>query len=116
MLLLMENQQNKTTEPLFPLPAPSGKLDGASLPGLPLSLIPLLGRAQEVEEGTRLLRNTQVRLLTITGTGGVGKTRVALAIAAQVQHDFPDGAYLLNLAPVQDASSVLPTLLEAFSL
>jgi len=41
---------------------------------------------------------------------------VALAIAAQVQHYFPDGAHLFNLAPVQDASFVLPTLLEAFSL
>ncbi|WP_201376604.1 tetratricopeptide repeat protein [Ktedonobacter robiniae] len=111
----MENHQNKTTEQLFPLPSPSGKLDGASLPGLPLPLTRLLGRAQEVEEGERLLHNTQVRLLTVTGTGGVGKTRVALAIAAQVQHDFSDGVYLFNLAPVQDASFVLPTLLEAFS-
>lgn len=111
----MENHQNKATEQLFVLPSPSGKLDGASLPGLPLPLTRLLGRAQEVEEGARLLHNTQVRLLTVTGTGGVGKTRVALAIAAQVQHDFSDGVCLFNLAPVQDAAFVLPTLLEAFS-
>lgn len=112
----MENHRSKTTKQFFPLPFPSGKLDGASLPDLPLPLTRLLGRAQEVEEGERLLHNTQVRLLTITGTGGVGKTRVALAIAAQVQHDFPDGVYLFNLAPVRDASFVLPTLLEALSL
>lgn len=111
----MENYQSKTTEQLFPLPSPSGELDRASLPGLPLPLTRLLGRAQEVEGGERLLHSTHVRLLTVTGTGGVGKTRVALAIAAQVQHDFPDGTYLFNLAPVQDASFVLPILLEAFS-
>ena len=71
---------------------------------------PLVDRAQELELITRLLRDGEVRLLTLTGPAGVGKTRLALAAAAQVgaaPDRFPDGVTLVDLAPVRDPDAVL---------
>jgi predicted ATPase len=55
-------------------------------------------------------------LLTLTGTGGVGKTRLALAIAIEVQESFPDGVCFVSFAPIADADMVLPTLVQALGL
>src|SRR5947207_8250228 len=60
---------------------------------LPLQLTALLGREQEVEAACALLQRPDVRLLTLTGTGGIGKTRLGLAIATGLQAAFADGAY-----------------------
>jgi non-specific serine/threonine protein kinase len=80
---------------------------------------PLVDRAQELELITRLLRDGGVRLLTLTGPAGVGKTRLALAAAAQVADDadrFPDGVALVDLAPVRDPASVLGAVARALGL
>jgi len=73
------------------LPRPSG------LPAEPTSFV---GRRPELREVKRLLAST--RLLTLTGTGGAGKTRLALRAAAEMSRGFPDGAWLVSLASVQD--------------
>src|SRR3989442_15489723 len=83
---------------------------------LPTQLTPLLGREQEVAAACALLRGPEVRLLTLTGTGGVGKTRLALQIAAELVDDFADGVYFVSLAPLSDPNLVIPTIAQSFEL
>jgi predicted ATPase/DNA-binding CsgD family transcriptional regulator len=83
---------------------------------LPLPLTSLLGREREVAAACTLLARPEVRFLTLTGTGGVGKTRLALAIASELQGSFADGVCFVSLAPIQDAALVLPTVVQALGL
>jgi non-specific serine/threonine protein kinase len=71
---------------------------------LPLQITSFVGRERELVETAELLAAT--RLLTLTGTGGCGKTRLALALASQVQADFADGVWLVELAPFADPALV----------
>ncbi len=72
---------------------------------LPVPTTPLLGRAHDVDQVCTLLRK-DVRLVTLLGTAGVGKTRVALAAAAQVGNVFTDGVSFISLAPVADPALI----------
>jgi predicted ATPase/class 3 adenylate cyclase len=81
---------------------------------LPLQPTPLVGREKEVVEVCQILRDDETRLLTLTGPGGIGKTRVALQTAADLLDDFPDGTYFVPLATLTEAelfySAVAETL------
>lgn len=82
---------------------------------LPDEPTPFIGREGEIEELTRLLREPQVRLVTLTGPGGTGKTRLALQAAGALLYDFQDGVFLASLAPLADPSlvpSAIATALE----
>jgi predicted ATPase/transcriptional regulator with XRE-family HTH domain len=83
---------------------------------LPVSLTPLLGREHEVEGIVGLLGQAAVRLLTLTGLGGIGKTRLAIEAARKVEDSFLDGLVFVPLAPLGDATLVMPTLLQVLGL
>src|SRR6266496_1322068 len=86
-------------------------LPSADAPARPLLLLPvpptaLIGRAQEVAHGLGLLRERGVRLLTVTGPGGVGKTRLALQLAHDLRDRFADGLAWIDLTAIRDPALV----------
>src|SRR5215207_1098825 len=83
---------------------------------LPTHPTPFLGREREVEEITALLLRPEVRLVTLTGPGGVGKTRLGMRVAAEVHEPFPDGAFLIDLARLTDPELVASATATALGL
>jgi predicted ATPase/DNA-binding CsgD family transcriptional regulator len=91
-----------------------GGWSGSRVGRLPADVTDFVGRRQEIAEVRRLL--ARARLVTLTGAGGTGKTRLALRVAAEVRRGYPDGVWLVDLAPVLEEALVEYTIAESLGI
>src|SRR5438034_6668813 len=84
-----------------------------NLPGQPN---PMIGRENELGEILQILRSDDVRLLTLIGPGGAGKTRLALQLGAELLDEFRSGVFFVSLAPIADEDLLVPTIAQALAI
>ena len=102
--------------PGLPAEFPALKTLDARPNNLPAQTTPLIGREQEIRAVKEKLSENKVRLLTLTGVGGTGKTRLALQVAADMVDDFEHGVFFVQLAALSDPAFVLPTIAHALGV
>ena len=83
------------------------RLDPRSV-SIPSQLTPFIGRTEEIGALRNLLKNDEVRVVTLVGAGGAGKTRLAVQTAAEIVADFPDGSFFIDLTPIVNPQ-LIPT-------
>ena len=97
-------------------PAVQPAVQPGQLWNVPAIFTPLLGREQEVIATCALLMQPSVRLLTLLGTGGIGKTRLSIQLATETRPTFADGVCFVALAAIRDPEMVMPAILRALGL
>src|SRR3989449_3856749 len=103
--------------PLTPVKGePAGTGSPVRFQILPPLLAPLIGREQQEQAISALLLRPGIRLLTLTGAGGIGKTRLAIQVATDLNEIFPQGVCLVQLAPISDFHLVIPTIAQTLGL
>lgn len=79
---------------------------------IPLQTTPLIGRDPELDAMERIFNNPQCRLLTLTGVGGIGKTRLAIEFAMRKQSEFPGGVFYIPLTSVNSSEKIVPAIAD----
>jgi predicted ATPase/class 3 adenylate cyclase len=100
----------------LPSEFPALKTLGNRPTNLPAQPNPMIGRDKELGEILQILRTDDVRLLTLTGPGGAGKTRLALQIGAELLDEFRSGVFFVSLAPIADTDLLVPTIAQALAI
>ncbi|MBA2682381.1 MAG: hypothetical protein H0U76_28810 [Ktedonobacteraceae bacterium] len=95
---------------------PSLKIFDIHPNNLPVQSTLFIGREQEVTTIQHLLRRKDVRLLTLTGPGGTGKTRLGIQAVAEMSESFTDGIVFVDLAPLNDFTLVVPTIAQSLGI
>ncbi len=103
-------------ETVFPHAQSLNRSANRRVTNLPTPLTPLIGRAQEVVAICALLLAPDIRLVTLTGAGGMGKTRLGLQVAADLKEQFPDGCRFISLAAVTEPDLVIPTIARGLGI
>ena len=109
-------EADQTRPVLKVVPEWEGETTLAPVNNLPAQLTPLVGRKREAAAVRATLTRPEVRLLTLTGPGGVGKSRLGLRVAEDVAGHFPEGLCLVSLAPIRDPERVVPTIAQTLGL
>ena len=122
LLQVLHQQQDKITpssaqtQPAELVPQPiqqePAKTGHSPFNNLPAQLTALIGREQEIQGLCAIMRQPEVRLVTLLGPGGVGKTRLGLAVAQSLLSEFAEGVCFVPLAPIRDVEQVIPTPME----
>jgi predicted ATPase/DNA-binding SARP family transcriptional activator len=106
-----DREMGHSPSPLLPVsPSPSLPISSGRLPAPPN---PLIGRSAEVAAVAALLQDTDMRIVTLSGPGGSGKTRLAIQVAWDLRERFADGVIFIPLAPLHDPSLVIDTIAQA---
>ena len=113
-VLLARMVHGMAAPPTHAFDDPAGTATSRS--SVPVPLTPLIGRAREEAAVCEALAGPTVRVLTLTGPGGIGKTRLALQVAAGIAPNFADGAVFVDLAPIRDPILVPTTIAAALGL
>lgn len=113
---VLESLPAHYTQPLHVAASKDSLPSGVAERSLPLPSTPLIGRERELEQITQMLKNENCRLLTITGPGGIGKTRLGLAAAYNNQSHYDHGVYFISLAAVNPGESIFPVIANSIGL
>lgn len=119
-IFLKTARQEKSSASLDSIP-PLSNIGSDSAPkqnpgNLPVSPTPLIGREHELRVITKQLRDPACRLLTLTGPGGIGKTRLSIEAGHELETEFADGVYLISLGSIGITETIIPTIADVLGM
>jgi len=106
----------QVSSPDLPSDFPAIKTFDLQTINLPSMATQFIGRKREVSALIKLLKQDNVRLVTLTGPGGIGKTRLSIEVAQKLYHDFDDGIFFVELAPITDSDFILAAIAGTFGI